>query len=169
MNYSFAYQQGKGIDLAVACAAEYIRMGREYVVEIDIKDFFESIDHVCLLPQMECLFGESVLYNLLVKYVACSVESDCCIQKKTCGLLQGSSLSPLLSNLYLTDLDDWMEKRGYMFVRYADNINIYVSNLQEGYRILEEVVPQLRMYQLEINKEKAGIFSVYFSRDIGCN
>lgn len=95
------------------------------------------------------------------------MESDCCIQKKTCGLLQGSSLSPLLSNLYLTELDTWMEQQGYMFVRFADNINIYVSSLQEGYQVLEEIIPQLRTYHLEINKKKTGIFSVYSKKYLG--
>lgn len=165
--YSFAYQQGKGVDSAVMSSAAYIQMGKEYVIEIDIKDFFDSIDHEYLLSKIKCLLADSALYNLLVKYIACRVETDCLIQTKTSGLLQGSSLSPLLSNLYLTELDNWMKMQGYMFARFADNINIYVLNLQEGYQILGEVISWLRIHRLEINKEKTGIFSVYSRKYLG--
>lgn len=164
---SHAFQQGKGIDSAVAGSAEYIKMGLEYVVEIDIEDFFENIHHLYLLSTIKSLVWDPILYNLLEKYINCYVESDCCIKKKKCGILQGSSLSPILSNLYLTELDNWMEKQGYMFVRFADNINIYVSSLQEGYFILDKVIPQLGIYGLGINRKKTGVFSVYSRKYLG--
>lgn len=116
--YSFAYRCGKGTDEAVKCAANYIEQGREYVVEIDIKDFFDNISHAILLKLLKELIKDMSLYSLLEKYIVCMVEYDYQIQKKERGILQGSPLSPLLSNLYMNSFDCWLEKKG-IFSVYA--------------------------------------------------
>lgn len=160
-NYSYAYQTGKGIDDAIACSAEYIESGYEYVIGIDIKDFFENIDHSIILSYIRHLITDDILYELLKKYIDCDIENNCCISRKSCGLLQGSPLSPLLSNLYLTDFDKWMETQGYNFVRFSDDIRIYVHNLQDGYNTLSKIESKLNTYNLSINPDKTGVFSVY--------
>lgn len=165
--YSFAYQMGKGVEQAIRCSAEYIEKGYEYIVKIDIEDFFDNINHEILLNYLRIQIKDSILYELLEKYISCDIEKDCRLQKKTCGILQGSPISPLLSNLYLTELDKWMELQGYLFVRFADDINIYVSDLQKGYSILAEVENKMKEYHLEINREKSGIFSVYSKSYLG--
>ena len=156
--YSFAYQIGKGIVEAVKCAASFIECGKEYVVELDIKDFFEYINHDRLLHILRNKVEDARVYDLLKKYIECSVESDFQLTKKKCEIMQGSAISPLLSNLYLQEFDSWMEEQGYSFVRFADNINIYISNPQEGNHVLETVSQKLGEYKLQINENKKGIY-----------
>lgn len=103
--YSFAYREGKGTDAAVKCAAEYIESGREYVVELDVKDFFNELNQELLLELLKNLIADENLYFLLEKYIVCQVESDYKMLQKTKGIIQGAPISPLLSNLYLTSLD----------------------------------------------------------------
>jgi len=155
---SFAYQTGRGIDQAIRRAADYIESGRKYVVELDVKNFFDTIEHNRLLGQLKKLIGDERLYVLLEKYIVCTVESDYKLVQKNCGIIQGSPLSPLLSNLYLTEFDYWLEQQGYAFVRFADDINIYVTDLQEGTAVLSEVTKQLALYNLEVPEEKRGVY-----------
>lgn len=165
--HSFAYQRNKGVTEAVRTAAEYIEIGYEYVVEIDLKDFFERINHSILLGILRNTIVDNELYILLERYIVCRVESDYQLLQKNTGILQGSSLSPLLSNLYLSEFDKWMENQEYIFTRFADNINVYVENLQKGYFILEQTKQKLLEYSLEVNKEKTGVFSVFSRRYLG--
>lgn len=165
--YSYAYQYGKGIDQAVKCAAEYIESGYEYVVEIDLKDFFEKINHSILLRILREHIADDSFYVLLERYIVCRVETDYQVIQKSEGLIQGSPISPFLSNLYLTDFDKWMEEKEYSFVRFADNINVYVKNLQEGYLVLAQIKKKIQEYFLEVNTEKTGVFSVYSRRYLG--
>lgn len=165
--YSFAYQIGKGIVEAVKCAASFIECGKEYVVELDIKDFFEYINHDRLLHILRNKVEDARVYDLLKKYIECIVESDFQLTKKKCGVIQGSAISPLLSNLYLQEFDCWMEEQGYSFVRFADNINVYVSDLQEGNRVLEAVSSKVGEYKLQINESKKGIYPACSRRYLG--
>lgn len=165
--YSFAYQNGRGIVDAVKCAASFIECGYKYVVELDIKDFFEEIDYDILFQNLKNKIVESQVYELIKKFVECVVESDFQLIKKKRGVIQGSSLSPVLSNLYLQEFDQWLEENGYHFVRFADNINIYISNMQEGQSVLEAVSQKLQEYKLQINDNKKGIFPACTRRYLG--
>lgn len=156
--YSFAYQAEKGVIDAVKCAASYIQSGKEYVVELDIKDFFDNIDHERLVEILHQFIKDSKLFVLLEKYIRCTVESDFRMEKKKCGVLQGSSISPVLSNLYLHEFDCWMEQQKYAFVRFADDIRVYVPSMQEGSQVLDKVTRKLAEYKLEINNRKCGIY-----------
>lgn len=165
--HSYAYQCGKGIDKAVKCVAEYIESGYDYVVEIDLKDFFEKINHGILLKILKEYITDNSFYALLERYIVCRIETDYQLVQKSEGLLQGSPMSPLLSNLYLTEFDKWMEEKEYVFARFADNINVYVKDLQEGYLVLSQIKEKLQEYFLEINTEKSGVFSVFSRKYLG--
>lgn len=156
--YSFAYQSGKGVIDAVKCAAAYIQSGKEYVVEIDIKDFFDNIDQEILMEILYRFIKDEKLCILLEQFIKCQIEMDFRIEKKRRGILQGSSISPVLSNLYLNEFDCWMEQQKYTFVRFADDICVYVSSMQEGNQVLDKITRKLEEYKLEINSRKQGIY-----------
>jgi len=165
--FSFAYQSGKGTTAAVQCAANFISEGKKYVVELDVKDFFDSILHDKLMPMLNGYVEDRKLLILLERYIVCKVEYDCNVRTKTKGLLQGNSLSPMLSNIYMTEFDFWMEEQNCSFVRFADNINVYVNSLQEGYDILHKVEQKLKEYGLEIKPEKKGVYPVVSRKYLG--
>lgn len=158
---SFAYRNGSGVCQAVEQAADIIESGKEYVVRIDVRDFFDSISHKRILALLKDEIADLDLMVLLEKYIVCTVESDFKLSQKSRGLVQGNPLSPLLSNLYLDDFDKYLEKKGLAFVRFADDINIYVRDVSEGCDIYEQIAGKLKEYSLEVNGDKSGIFSVY--------
>lgn len=165
--YSFAYQIGKGTDSAVKCATDYISAGKEYVVELDVQDFFDNIVHEKLLATLSKYIQDKRLLVLLERYIVCKVEYDCSVQMKCAGLMQGNPLSPLLSNLYLTEFDFWMEAQNYSFIRFADNINVYVHSLQEGYDVLSLIEAKLSELGLSIKPEKKGVYPVFTRKLLG--
>ena len=99
------------------------------------------------------------MYQLVQKYITCTVESDFQIYQKQQGIIQGSAISPALSNLYLHEFDTWMEDQGYSFVRFADNINVYISDLEEAKKVLNEIENKLKTYGLTLNENKKGIYT----------
>ena len=163
---SFAYQNNKGIDKAIECATDYKKLGMTIVVEIDIQDFFDNINHTILLAILDKSINDKRLFALIKGYIKCNIESDYKLTVKERGILQGGTLSPMLSNIYLNEFDKWLEKQKYNFVRFSDNINIYVDNFEYGYRILENVRYKLLDYDLKCN-EKSGVYSAFDRKYLG--
>ena len=166
-NYSYAYREDKGVDAAIEKVSEYIGTGKEYVVEVDIKDFFDNIRQDKLINDVTKFIDDIALVNLLCKYISCDIEYDFEISRKNIGILQGNALSSLLSNIYMIEFDKWAESKGYSFVRFADNINIYIENMQDGYNILDEVIHKLNEMVLPVNETKKGVFNVFARRYLG--
>ncbi len=165
--YSYAYRNDKGAEAAALTALEYIEAGNQFVVEIDINNFFDNIKHSILLKELKKHITNQALFNLLEKYIVCRVEYDCEIHQKNVGLVQGNALSPLLSNIYLNMLDSWMEEQGYLFVRFADDIRVYTSGIQGGYEVLDEVSIKLRELGLEVSEAKKGVYNVFSRKCLG--
>lgn len=161
LSCSFAFRENKGIQAAVEQCKIYLQSGCKYVVNIDIKDFFDSIDH----KRMNCLIDKATedeaVKKLINTYISCNIEVDNRVVHKDKGLLQGNSISPVLSNLYLNELDEHMEERGYCWVRYSDDINVYTDDLEEAGKILEDISLYLQNIGLNINDKKSGIFDPF--------
>lgn len=165
---SHAYQENKGITTAVESAKRYIENKREFVVEIDVKNFFDEID----LSKMLSLLGEHItdkrVISLIESYLYCSVISDGEIYLKEKGIIQGCSMSPVLSNVYLHNLDNYMTSEEYCWIRFADNICIYTLSEEEGIDIFNDVKSTLKNeYFLDINESKSGVFDAFDRRLLG--
>lgn len=102
---SHAYQNEKGIKTAVDQARDYIEAGNEVVVEIDLKDFFDEIPLDRMMELLKEEIKDRAVIHLLEEYLYCSIANDGNVYKKEKGVVQGSSLSPVLSNLYLHNFD----------------------------------------------------------------
>ena len=96
---------------------------------------------------------------MIIGYLKCSVLNDHIIVQKNKGLLQGGPLSPLLSNFYLNEMDQYMEKKGYLFCRFGDNINIYTQSYENESFQLQDISEYLMQNEkLPLNESKTGIF-----------
>ena len=159
LDCSFAFQENKGIQRAVEQCRLYINGGCDYVVSIDIKDFFDTIHPNRLLSLLREKISDDRVIKLLESYIKCNVQTEDKIERKTIGIVQGNSISPILSNLYLHELDKTMEERGYCWVRFCDDLNIYATCMEEASDILNDVTKKIRSFGLELNERKTGIYN----------
>lgn len=165
---SFAYQENKGVVGAINKACDYLSEGNVWSVEIDIKQFFDNISQEILLMKLEPYIADSCVLTLIKSYLTCRVMYAQRIEEKTRGVVQGSPLSPILSNLYMNDFDNVLEDMGLKFCRFADDINIYVKNLDEANRIYHKVRDILKDdLELDINEEKSGVYQGAKRRYLG--
>ena len=155
---SYGFRPGRSAHDAVRKAQEYVRAGKLWVVDIDLKAFFDQVDHDKLMHMVGTEIRDKRLLRLIGSYLRAPMqEADGSKRTRTKGTPQGGPLSPLLANIYLDPLDKELEKRGVAFVRYADDIAIFASSERAAERILESVIEWLRKeLKLEVNREKSG-------------
>lgn len=155
----FSYREGKSIIDAASLAAKYMNDGLSWVCEVDIKSFFDSIRHDIILQMLKQLdVFEKEVFLLVEKYINCKAEHYGEESVIEIGLLQGSPLSPILSNYYLSEIDKWLLSEGVSFVRFGDDINMYFEELDDAYKYQEVLRQWLKEFGLFINPKKGGVF-----------
>src|SRR5690606_21977896 len=132
--------------------------GKTRVVDIDLKNFFDRIDHDKLMHLLRGRIKDRRLRALIGAYLRAPMQHpDGRREKRWKGTPQGGPLSPLLANICLDPLDKELEKRGVSFVRYADDIAIFAGSQRSAERIYERVVIWIeKNLKLEVNREKSG-------------
>ena len=155
--HSYGFRPGRSAHEAVRAAQEYVKAGKGWVIDIDLKAFFDQVDHDKLMHLVGKQIREKELLRLIGKYLRAPRQRADQREARSKGTPQGGPLSPLLANIYLDPLDKELEKRGLAFVRYADDIAIYASSQRSAERILESVIDWLRKeLKLEVNRTKSG-------------
>jgi RNA-directed DNA polymerase len=156
--YSYGFRPKCNAHQAVKQAQEYINEGYHYVVDIDLKSFFDEVDHGILLELIYKKVKCSQTMQLLRRMIRAPIQIEGKLHKRRKGVPQGSPLSPLLSNILLHELDNELEKRGLRYVRYADDFSIYVRSKKAARRAGNNIYQFLRdCLRLPINREKSGI------------
>jgi len=157
-DHSHGFRPGRSAHDAVKAAAGYVKEGKTWVVDIDLKNFFDQVDHDKLMHQLRGRVGDKRLRALIGAYLRAPMqEADGRKVKRWKGTPQGGPLSPLLANIYLDPLDKELEKRGVSFVRYADDIAIFAGSQRSAGRIYERIVDWIEKHlKLEVNREKSG-------------
>jgi RNA-directed DNA polymerase len=155
---SYGFRPGRSAHDAVRAARDYVAAGKKWVVDIDLRSFFDQVDHDKLMTMVGRKVRDKRLLKLIGDYLRAPMQKpDGSRQARKTGTPQGGPLSPLLANIYLDPLDKELERRGVAFVRYADDIAIFASSDRAAKRILESVIRWLRKaLKLEVNREKSG-------------
>ena len=156
--HSYGFRPSKNAHQGVQQSAQYIEEGYQHIVDIDLRNFFDEVNH-CLL--LELVYGKvkcPLTLRLIRKWLRAPILIEGKLVKGRKGVPQGSPLSPLLSNIVLHELDKEMEKRGLRYVRYADDFSIYCKSR----RVAREVGNSIYLFlknklKLPINGEKSGI------------
>ena len=157
--YAYAYREHKGVKEAVEQVAAYIEEGNSWCAEIDIQNFFDNINHNIMLEKLQEKIEDSKIIELLIGYIKCTVMDDHIFYQKDKGILQGGPLSPLLSNIYMNEMDHYMEKKGYRFCRFGDNINIYCNSYELAFQQYQDVKEHLeKIEKVPLNKSKSGVY-----------
>lgn len=137
--FSFGFRPRRSAHQAIACAQQFLREGYDWVVDLDLERFFDRVVHEVLMSRVKRRIAEPAVLKLIDRYLKSGVMIGVMLEPTEEGVPQGGPLSPLLANLLLDDLDRELEKRGHRFVRYADDVNIYVRSRRAGERVLESV------------------------------
>lgn len=136
---SYGFRPGRSAHDAVLKAREYQQEGKRWVVDMDLKAFFDEVDHDILMGRVRRKVKDHRVNRLINLYLKAGVLTETGEESTEKGTPQGGPLSPLLSNILLDDLDKELERRGHLFCRYADDCNIYVGSRRAGERVLESV------------------------------
>ncbi len=138
-------------------AANYIRGGKRWVVDMDQEKFFDRVNHDALMHRVARRIDDRRVLKLIRRFLQAGLMADGVETARTQGTPQGGPLSPLLSNILLTDLDRELERRRLDFCRYADDCNIYVWSERAGLRIMAGVTKFLwEWLKLTVNAAKTS-------------
>ena len=157
-DYSYGFRPNRNAQQAVLKAQEYINSGYSHIIDIDLKSFFDEVDHCILLQLLYRKIKCPLTLRLIRKWLRTPIQINGKLVKRTKGVPQGSPLSPLLSNIMLNELDKEMEKQELRYVRYADDFSIYTRSNQEARKIGNNIFLFLKnKLKLVISREKSGI------------
>jgi RNA-directed DNA polymerase len=156
--HSYGFRPGRSAQQAVEAARAYVREGYTWVVDLDIAQFFDRVNHDILMSRLGKSVKDKRVMRLIGAFLRAGVVMPDGLQVRSEeGTPQGGPLSPLLANVYLDALDRELEKRGLRFVRYADDCNIYVGSEAAAQRVRTGLTQWIaRHLQLEVSPTKSG-------------
>jgi RNA-directed DNA polymerase len=155
---SYGFREGRNGHQAVEQAKKYLEEGKVWVVEIDLEHFFDRVNHDKLMGKLAKRIADKRTLKLLRSYLNSGVMEGGLETPRQEGTPQGSPLSPLLSNIVLDELDEELAGRGHSFVRYADDISIYVKSEKAAQRVKESMTDYLeKELKLRVNRGKTKV------------
>lgn len=155
---SYGFRPKKNLQQAVQQSLAYINDGYQDIVDIDLRGFFDEVNHVRLLQLLYDKLKCEPTMRLIRKWLRAPILIEGKLRRRRKGVPQGSPLSPLLSNILLDVLDKELERRGLNYVRYADDFSIYTRSKSAAREVGNTIYLFLRdKLELPINRDKSGI------------
>lgn len=165
---SFGFRPGRNAHQAVRRAQAYIREGKRWVVDLDLEKFFDRVNHDVLMARVARRVSDVRVLKLIRRFLEAGMMQEGLVKPRTEGTPQGGPLSPLLSNILLTDLDRELERRGLAFCRYADDCNIYMGSRVAGERVMRGIRVFLEeVLHLRVNAEKSAVARPWVRKFLG--
>lgn len=154
---SYGFRPGRSAHQALRAAKHYVQEGRAWVVDMDLEKFFDRVNHDILMSRVARHVDDERVLKLIRRYLEVGLMRDGVATARDKGTPQGGPLSPLLSNILLTDWDRELEKRGHAFCRYADDCNIHVRSEAAGQRVMAKMKAFLEgRLKLQVNAAKSA-------------
>ena len=167
-DYSYGFRPGKSAHDAIKQAQVYINQGYTTVVDIDLENFFDRVNHDKLMYLLSRRIQDKQLLRLIRRYLESGVMIGGLVSTSREGTPQGGPLSPMLSNVMLHELDKELEKRGHRFCRYADDSNIYVKSQRAGERVMASITEFIEQrLKLKVNRSKSAVGHVTQRKFLG--
>jgi RNA-directed DNA polymerase len=155
---SYGFRPGKSAHQAVEAARAYAADGYRWVVDMDLEQFFDRVNHDLLMGKLAVQVGDRRILKLIRRYLEAGLMADGVVSPRREGTPQGGPLSPLLSNILLTELDRELESRGHRFCRFADDCNVYVKSEAAGRRVLASLSRFVgERLKLKVNATKSAV------------
>lgn len=161
---SYGFRPHRSAHDALLKCGEYISAGYVFTVDMDLEKFFDTVCHSKLIEILSRIIKDGRVISLIHKYLNSGVLIGGKKEASPVGVPQGGPLSPLLSNIMLNELDKELERRGHLFVRYADDLVIFCKSRRSAQRTLDNLLPfiETKLF-LKVNKDKPH---VAYMRDI---
>jgi len=156
---SHGFRPGRSCQTAIKAAYRHVDEGFEWVVDLDMEKFFDRVNHQRLTARLAQRVDNHALLKLIDKMLKAQVVMpDGVLVSTDEGVPQGGPLSPLLSNIVLDELDQELARRGHRFVRYADDVNVYVRSERAGRRVMASVSAFIaKRLRLRVNADKSAV------------
>lgn len=155
---SYGFRPGRSQKDAVHAAQKIVQSGKEYVVDIDLSKFFDRIHHDRLIGRMRQTVEDPKVLRLIGMSLRSGIMKDGLVTIPEEGSIQGSPLSPLLSNIVLDELDKELGKRNLEFCRFADDSNIFVKTEKAAQRVMASIRKFIeKRLRLGINEQKSKV------------
>jgi len=157
---SFAYRPGRSATDAANYVEKLIIRGLSWVLETDIKSYFDTINHYLLLTELSRYIEDDSVIDLVEKFMTASVAGVTDKKVNILGITQGSPLSPLLANLYLNELDKTMLNAGFRYIRYADDLVVLAHEKDILLQALGLLETELTALELSLSEPKTRVATV---------
>lgn len=156
--HSYGFRPGRSCQQAIEEALVYLNEGYEWVIDLDIEKYFDTVNHDKLISILRERISDAKTLRLVRQFLQAGVMENGLISPSKEGVPQGGPLSPILSNVYLDKLDQELEARGLHFVRYADDCNIFVKSEMAADRVMKSVTSWLeRKLRLKVSATKTKV------------
>jgi RNA-directed DNA polymerase len=155
---SYGFRPGRNAWQAVQAARDHVRRGKGWVADIDLAKFFDRVNHDVLMARVAREVKDGRVLGVIRRCLEAGLMRDGLVQQRREGTPQGGPLSPLLSNIMLTDLDRELERRGLAFARYADDCNVYLGSRKAAEHAFEAIEGDLGSeLKLQVNRDKSAV------------
>jgi group II intron reverse transcriptase/maturase len=165
--HSHGFRPGRRAHDAVVEAQRYIQDGRKWVVDVDLEQFFDRVNHDVLMGRLAKRIGDHRMLRLIRRYLDAGILANGVVMERYEGTPQGGPLSPLLANVLLDEVDKELEKRGHAFVRYADDCNVYVRSRRAGERVMGLLRRLYARLRLRVNESKSAVDRAWNRKILG--
>lgn len=166
--HSYGFRPGRSCQQAIEEALVYLNEGYEWVIDLDIEKYFDTVNHDKLISILRECINDAKTLRLIRQFLQAGVMENGLISPSKEGVPQGGPLSPILSNVYLDKLDKELEARGLCFVRYADDCNIFVKSEMAANRVMKSVTNWLeRKLRLRVSATKTKVVRPMKSNFLG--
>jgi RNA-directed DNA polymerase len=155
--HSYGFRPGRSAHDAIAAAQRYVQAGRAVVVDVDLEKFFDRVNHDVLMGRLAKRIEDKRLLGLIRRYLEAGAMANGVATERDEGTPQGGPLSPLLANVLLDEVDKELERRGHAFVRYADDLNVYVGSQRAGERVMAFLRERFAALHLRVNESKSAV------------
>ncbi|MDD7281620.1 MAG: group II intron reverse transcriptase/maturase [Erysipelotrichaceae bacterium] len=165
---SFGFRPNRSAHDAMMRTLDYLNEGYEWVIDLDIEAYFDTVNHDKLISILRETVKDSTTLHLIRKFLQAGIMEKGLVKSSTIGMPQGGPLSPILSNIYLDKFDKELEERGLHFVRYADDSNIFVKSEMSANRVMKSVTSWLeRKLFLKVSATKTKVVRPMNSNFLG--
>ena len=155
--HSYGFRPRRGAHGAMREVVRHVEAGKRWVVDVDLEKFFDRVNHDVLMGRLAKRLGDRRVLLLIRRYLNAGVMANGVVVERYEGTPQGGPLSPLLANVLLDEVDKELERRGHVFVRYADDLRVFVGSKRAGERVMRSLVKLFGKLELKVNESKSAV------------